>query len=83
MESGTSDVPVVFSTSKRVLAECVGTRCTGYWCRLWLAYNHVVLLAVDLLRMHNNKPFFKDTKCEAGFFKILDMPDNPVDQQQH
>lgn len=46
--------------------------CPGYWCRLWLAYMHVVLLAVDLLRMHNNKPYFKDTKCEAGFFKILD-----------
>jgi hypothetical protein len=31
----------------------------GYWCRLWLAYMHVVLLGTDLLRMHNNKQYFK------------------------
>eukprot|EP00775_Hariotina_reticulata_P004295 gene4295-4547_t len=43
----------------------------GYWCHLWLAYMHVVLLAVDLLRMHNNKPYFKDAICEAGALNIL------------
>lgn len=43
----------------------------GYWCRLWLAYMHVVLLGADLLRMHNNKQYFKEAQSEAGALKIL------------
>lgn len=31
--------------------------------------------------MHNNKGYFKDTKCEAGFFKIY-VPDTSADTQQ-
>jgi hypothetical protein len=43
-----------------------------YFCGLWLAYMHMVLVGVDLLRMHNNKEIFADNKrCEAGFFDIL------------
>lgn len=48
---------------------------SGYWCRLWLAYMHAVLLGIDLLRMHNNKPYFKDSKHAAGFLKILNAED--------
>jgi hypothetical protein len=36
---------------------------------------HAVLLGIDLLRMHNNKPYFKDSKHAAGFLKILDAED--------
>lgn len=32
---------------------------------------HTVLQAVDLLRIHNNKPYFKDFKAHAGFLDIL------------
>lgn len=39
---------------------------------------HMVLLGVDLLRMHNNKPYFKGTQCRAGFLEIL----SPTEQQQ-
>ena len=43
-----------------------------YFCALWLAYMHMVLVGIDLLRMYNNRQIFSDNKkCEAGFFNIL------------
>jgi hypothetical protein len=36
---------------------------------------HAVLLGIDLLRMHNNKPYFTDSKHTAGFLKILNAED--------
>lgn len=53
----------------------------GYWCRLWLAYMHVVLLGADLLRMHNNKQYFKEAQSEAGALKILRAA-TPVEKRQ-
>jgi hypothetical protein len=34
--------------------------------------------------MHNNMPYFKDTKCTAGFFRILDPqdPDPPLEVKE-
>ena len=48
--------------------------CAGYWCGLWLAYMHMVLLGVDLLRMYNNRATFDASKQECGFFNMLDAP---------
>jgi hypothetical protein len=44
----------------------------SFYCSLWLAYMHMVLLGIDLLCMHNNKAVFGQYKQhQAGFFEIL------------
>jgi hypothetical protein len=43
----------------------------SYWCCLWLQYMHMVLLGVDLLRMHNNSDIFKADQQEKGFHSLL------------
>ena len=65
--------------SKPLLLSCLLV--AGYWCRLWLAYMHVVLLGADLLRMHNNKQYFKEAQSEAGALKILRAA-TPDEQRQ-
>jgi hypothetical protein len=51
---------------------CLEKESGSFFCTLWLGYMHMVLLGVDLLRMHNNKAVFAQYKLhQAGFFEIL------------
>lgn len=49
----------------------------GYWCRLWLAYMHLVLVGLDLLRMDRNKPYFEGVRFQQGFMDLLRPEGNP------
>lgn len=67
-------LPASRMPASRRFPGCIRSCCAGYWCRLWLAYMHVVLLGVDLLRMHHNKAYFKDIPFPERFLELLGKP---------
>ncbi|WIA20534.1 hypothetical protein OEZ85_004929 [Tetradesmus obliquus] len=73
------------SEAADALAQALAGEHGSFYCTLWLAYNYMTLLGIDLLRMHNNKAVFGDHKQhQAGFFQILRdrEPDEQQQQQQ-